>query len=464
MAILNTNVNESTARLISITGQGQDAGFIIKRTWPWLQAAGLTTNDTHINTLYKTLAAVTSVTNPKANNDSYGGKFIASVSMVKDENEDGEGSRASTVIQTLTKVKIATDVASLGTPDIGSDQETLNFLGFQEGQKYHVYHKYRYIDPATEAVAMGLVPTASGYTIVKRKFDIEDDKSGTLYVVFEKDTWTATSWTASRKQVSYINYGTSGVRQGKAGGKGTEDVFELTGIPQGSTTTLATRARKCDTHRVVQNVTLIERGDGEYKISQRQGIAYESVSDTAAFIQTIKSNFNGGQQAGLIRVWPRRTKKASDTLASPAGRAMHPCKYRSQSYAHNTVHVTDNGDGTFDVTQQLMTDTSTGGGSAATYFPEVDEQVVKPFFRNSDDKVKLIAYRHHAKCFSSENAAWNWIKSFGTAGPDPFIVKGSNFVTKKAPFYFVGQVTMGSSQTLAYPLATNAVIGRTRWN
>ena len=472
MAILNTNTSESNARLISIEGQPQDAGFVIRRTWPWLQAAGLASNDTHINSLYKTIAAVTSVTNPKANNDSYAGKFMASLATAKDESEDGDGSRASTIVQVLAKVKVVLagsgtgDVATLGTPDKGADKETLNYLGFQEGTQEHIYHKYRNLDSATKDLAMGKVPTETGYTIVKRKFDIESDKTATLYVVFEKDTWTAKAWLTDRKLVSYINYDTRSnlhnETNGKTGGKGYEEEFQLTGLSNQTDgyPRAVTKAQKGDTHRVVQNVTLVERGDGEYKVTQKQGVSFAGTSASTAEIIMIKSDLNGGQQAGMIRQWPRRTLAAKNTLlAGEAVAAVSP-------YLHDSVRVDDNGDGTFDVTQTLSS-TDGEAGTAQTYFNETHYQVVKMFVRTTDDTKKFAVYQKYMKCFSSHQHGNEYIGGLVVAKRSSdtriYLLKGSDSVTKKAPFYFVAQAVLGSSATLTWPLASTGSMGVTDW-
>ena len=207
MAILNTNISECNARLVTISGQPQDAGFIIKRCWPWLQGSGAKTNDTHINTLYRTIAAVETVTNPKANNDSYAGLFVASVTLVKDENEDGTESRASSIVQTLTKVKTVTTEASMGTPDKGSDFEIIHYLDIQPGTDEHCYYIYRNLNPASRATAMTVsVSVPSGYTAeLKREFKVETDKTGTLYIVFIKRTWRG--WTDTGADLkNYDNY------------------------------------------------------------------------------------------------------------------------------------------------------------------------------------------------------------------------------------------------------------------
>jgi hypothetical protein len=207
MAILNTNTSESWARIVTFEGQAQDAGFKITRQWPWIQGHGAASNDTHVNSLWNTMKGVTSVTNPKVNNDSYAGKFIASSCLVRDENADGTGNRATSIVQVLTKVKTTLSTeASLGTPDIGSDKEILHYLDIEPGTDEHCYYIYKNLDPAARSTAQSVsISVPSGYTAeLKRKFDVEPDKTGTLYVVFIKRTWNA--WAHDSYKVDFTEY------------------------------------------------------------------------------------------------------------------------------------------------------------------------------------------------------------------------------------------------------------------
>jgi len=180
--ILNTSIGESDARLIRVDGQPQDAGFKVTRGFPWL--AGYTDTGTDgIRSIITALNATTSYdSGVQANGRLYTGKFVVSENRAYDENEDGTEARDCKIVQVCTKVKTVTDVNSLGTPDKARDRKTLNFLGFQEGEQYHIYHKYRNLDPADGATAITLSPTETGYTIVFRDFIIEADKTGTLLV------------------------------------------------------------------------------------------------------------------------------------------------------------------------------------------------------------------------------------------------------------------------------------------
>jgi hypothetical protein len=461
-SILAITTAEADARLVGITGQAQDAGFKVTRSWPWI--AGVTSTGTgDVKTLVAALNTVLTYTDPKANGVTYTGKFVNSDTSAKDENVDGNESRATSIVQVLTKVKVPTDVAGLGTPDIGADKETLNYLGFQEGTQEHIYHKYRNLDPSTITVVMGLTPTSTGYTIVKREFNIETDKTATLLVVFEKDTWTAKVWANDKKVVSYINYDTTNnTGIGNQGGKGYEVQTQLTGINQSEYPARVVDAQAGDANRVVQNVTLVQRRNGEYEIGQRQGISFSGTADADAFIAGAKSSMYGAQSPGLTRVWPRRTYAAMITLTTTTGKA---CNNYS-TYIHNSFYVDDHGDGTFTVTQTLGS-TETGGTVQPTYFAEVNIQTVKTFSRTKDNKNKYIIYQKWLKCFSSEAAGLAYIKDILTtkypSTPSAYVVKGSDRVTKKDFAYYVAQVVVGATQTEAWPPATTAVIGEADW-
>lgn len=193
MTMLKITTNESEARLVNVIGQPQDAGFKLVREWPWIQGARPNTSAADVKTLIDALNSCTIRTNPKANNDSYRGRFLLSENRVLDENDAGTGDRRVSIIQTLTKVKAVTDVTSLGTPDKGAEYEILNFLGFEQGYGNYLYHIYRNLNPAQRDTVMALNPSESGYIIQNKQFKIEADKTATFYVVFKKHTWNAWS-------------------------------------------------------------------------------------------------------------------------------------------------------------------------------------------------------------------------------------------------------------------------------
>ena len=443
MAILNTSTSDTAARLVGVQGQPQDAGFKLTQVWPWISGRGAST-DTDVKSLVTGLNATTTATNPKANNDSYAGTFVVSSVEAKDENVDGTGDRACSIVRVLTKVKSGSDVAGCGTPDIGSDKATLNFLGFQEGEQEHVYYIYRNLNPANRATTMGLSPTLAGYTIVKRKYEIETDKTGTFTVVFEKDTWPISgqlTWAGNKIKVTVINYDArSNTGLGNAGGSGYQEEQQLTGLSETGYVPVLVKAKRGDTNRVVTDVTVIERGDGEYQIKQRQAISFASTSDTAALIEDIGGEFAGTKLPTLRRTWPRRTLAAKNTLTTSTGKAINNYVYGSDTYIHNQVHIRDNRDGTFDVTQELGFVEGGGGATQETFFNDSNIEF-KYYIRSKDNYVKKRKFFHLRRGVVSEHAGWNWIKSKDTGVP---IVAGSARVLPRKHFYMAELLKSGN--------------------
>lgn len=354
--ILNQNTSDTNARLVQVVGQPQDAALKITQEWPW--QAGRVGSGSSAQELMVALNATTNLRKPYTNVDTYAGKFIVSDVKVKDENEEGTNDRKCTIIRTLSKVKEPTTVAGLGTPDKGADQITLNYLGFQEGKQRHIYHKYRNIDPAKRTTVMALNPSDTGYTIVKKTWEIESDKTGTYTVVFENDTWPRTGtldWNTNKVKVGYLNYDArSNTGGGKTGGAGIQEVQQLTGLSDTDYTPELVHALRADTHRVVQKIVLREKDDGEYEIEQTAQISFASTSDTAAEVIGIEAPFGDPLNEGIQRIWPRRTLAAKVALAdTSAGEARTNYTHQSIGYVHEKCQVNDNRDGTFDVIQTL---------------------------------------------------------------------------------------------------------------
>jgi len=332
-------------------------------------------------------------------------------------------------------------------------------MGFKEGTQAHIYHKYRNLNPyMNHATLLGLKPTDTGYTLVKRKLDIEEDKTGTLTVTFENDTWTQKRWmpvnsndTKARVKIRYINNDTKwSSENGNKGGAGIERVYELTGIPKQQRYTILATARKADTHYVAQNVTLIERQDGEYVVRQEIARTFASTSDTAAHIEIIQSDFGGSKAKSLRRIWPRRTYEAKETLIGSKGKAVSNYLYgTTDTYIHDSVTIKDNRDGSYDVIQDagLMIG---GGGVYNSMFFNDTFQVTRVYTRSADNKVKKRRYSRHIRSLSSESAAWNWIKGLhkaGVAANNYKIVEGSERVIRKGEFMYVADVLLTKTDT-----------------
>jgi hypothetical protein len=316
---------------------------------------------------------------------------------------------------------------------------------------------------------MALAPTttATGYTITKRDWKVENDKTATLTVGFEKNTWGPKVWATNKVKVSYSGYDARSNPEtltGRTGGSGLEEEWQLTGVNATGYTGALVKAQRGDTHRVVQNVTVVERANGEYVVSNRQGISYNSTTATGAFIARITGSMLGAQQAGQVRVWPRRTLFAKNKLVGTAGAAISD----SGDMLHDHVDITDHKDGTFTVTQYQTTINGSSGFTAAdVYFARIRRTEMKEFHRTKDDFIKKIYYQKFIKCFPSEADAQNWIKTLRqTTSPyqtdtSVTLVKGSDIVTRKDKYYFIAKATLQRSGDVV--TTSGYKIGITNW-
>lgn len=126
MTILNRGNTDSAARLVSIEGDPQHAGFKLTRQWERLYAPSVDTLSVAINDCVY-------YTNPKADYQSYSGVFIQSSLDPVARNDDSIDLR-----QTLTKVKFATAEA---------DADIVGQLGDPKVAGYELSRAWHYIDP-----------------------------------------------------------------------------------------------------------------------------------------------------------------------------------------------------------------------------------------------------------------------------------------------------------------------------
>jgi len=446
MTILAVTTAEADARLVSTEGISNEAGFKLTRCWPWV--AGKTATGSYVVSLVAALNAITTYTNPQANGRVYVGTFINSKTYAQDESTDGDNSRSTSIYQVLTLVKTPSTVASLGNPDVLADKSTLNFKGWKEGTQTRIYHKYKNINPyMNHSSVLALAPTDTGYTIVKREIDIEEDKSATLKVTFENDTWAAKTWASDKVKIQWVNNDTKrSSENGNKGGAGIERTYELTGIPITQRATIIPVARKADTHFVAQNVTIVERDNGEYVVRQQAARTFASTTDTAAHIELIQSNFGGAKEKALRRVWPRRTYAAKETLIGTGGKAVSNYLYSgTDTYIHDSVTVRDNRDGSYDVMQDLGNFIGGGGVYDSPFFNDSNIEW-KRYTRSKDNKQKRVKYIRRIKSTSSEPSARNWIRTgitnIGATATNYKVVEGSARVTKKGRYFYVAEVLL----------------------
>lgn len=140
-SILDQTTAEADARLIDVVGDPQIAGSVLKRGW--LEIAGQAASGNTVQELYATLNAVKTYTDPKANNKTYGGTWVNSVTRALDEFERGGATRDCSIIQELTKVTSISAIADLTalTPRI----HYKNTITHAEELNYGDHSMYEYI-------------------------------------------------------------------------------------------------------------------------------------------------------------------------------------------------------------------------------------------------------------------------------------------------------------------------------
>jgi len=179
---------------------------------------------------------------------------------------------------------------------------------------------------------------------------------------------------------------------------------------------------------VITNVRRQEKANGEYAISQNQRIAFEGTRNADALYARIR-DARGTSPAGLSKIWFRRTDTAKEALIALTGRARNADTYQGTIYYSQGVDVTDHGDGTFTVSQVLVGG-DTAYGAVNTFFTD-SYFVKKVVTRSRDNKKKRLFYWKFVSAKPTERSAVNFIESKQT------IIKGSDHIVKKAPFYYV---------------------------
>lgn len=188
-----TALTESEARMVSVDGEPQNAGFRITRAWVYVDPDAA-------DDLITTLSGVTTVSNPQADGETYTGTFAAG-RAVASGNEDG----SVTITQVLSKVSTVGDFADLYalTPadtrrtteevhpfDEAGDFEvyTVNQRIDREIQKFtNLYAENQdAIDAFTPAQLTAFAP--SGYAFLSKDLREEEDGTLTLEVTFQDIT------------------------------------------------------------------------------------------------------------------------------------------------------------------------------------------------------------------------------------------------------------------------------------
>lgn len=193
MSNLYLDKSESNARLVRVEGDPSVNGFKLFRNWQKRHSQS-------VDTLAQKLQLIKSYTNPKADRLAYNGKFV-----VKTYSTPVDGDEAYTIEQELTKVRSVTSDTDLLNPLIEREKESIHPFGNGTGTGWGIVFKYENLDPSSDTKCMVLKDTAlvahkakvyakpsgDSYTLVDRKTAIEDDRTATFYMLFQRKNRSA---------------------------------------------------------------------------------------------------------------------------------------------------------------------------------------------------------------------------------------------------------------------------------
>ena len=211
--LLLTTIADADWVFVDAEGNPVVNGYTLRRQVPYI-------DNRAADTLFVAQQAVTAVTNPVADGQTYTGKF-ANVKTESIEGTDPDNQREVIIRQTLVlvaSVDNVTELAALTSEKMRSD-EILNLFGLEEGERNVTGYKWRNVDPADQdnfiAISNANMVTnfASGSeSYLSRRFVKEEDNTGTAYALFQIETWTNVKGASpdkiidSRVEFGYDNY------------------------------------------------------------------------------------------------------------------------------------------------------------------------------------------------------------------------------------------------------------------
>lgn len=182
MSVLNTTTADSEARYVSISGDPRYGGFRMVRKWPAI-------NPVNADTLITNLNAVDTYGAPQMDRQTYSGKFIHS------RLEPSQGPEGIDITQELVKVTAISTHASLPTAKKQYDKSLLDPINKAKGYRRVLSLDYMYLDPASDTKCDVLADTAleskagSGWDLIGRQTNIEENRTMTFSNLFERDTF-----------------------------------------------------------------------------------------------------------------------------------------------------------------------------------------------------------------------------------------------------------------------------------
>ena len=205
------------------------------------------------------------------------------------------------------------------------------------------------------------------WVYVDRKWTVQPDGTAEFAFLFEVRRWDAAWSTSGTSSGDEVQLGQSGVHT--AGTDPNEDatgwaevkIEQLTGVPIADRATLLSRLQSANSQYVTSSVQIHENArDGYLAASREQRRKFEGDADTDAIILVL-AGARYDRPARLARWWPRRSLAALTALIGASGKAVSgysftfPADASATSLFSDRTNITDNGDTTYDVRQELST-------------------------------------------------------------------------------------------------------------
>ena len=166
------------------------------------------------------------------------------------------------------------------------------------------------------------------------RFDVLENNTGRFSILFKRSEWTNT-WDGA-DFVSDVN----------ASGTSATQVHTASGMDAGAAVGAWDNSATADSGYGVVGRQRIAKPDGEYEVSRTQKSQSETTDGTDALITKF------GDAGDVIRrYFPRRTAAAAAIMVGAGGAAVSDFTYDGKTYTRTTGDASDNGDGTYDVTQ-----------------------------------------------------------------------------------------------------------------
>ena len=333
-----------------------DGGYVLSRELQFL-------DNRSSDDLAALLVAESTFTNPKADLQTYTGTFVNSAVTVK-ETTSSTGQRSVTITHTMIRVNtltgsesavLATNLSTFTSINT-RDNAILNLFGLQTGEGDNQGFIFANMNPssANKTACMDTITDADlvaqlavGWTYADRQWKEDKDGTAMFAVGFRKVSWTNT-WS----QADLMG-------DGSTGGYARVRTEIVDGVPNSSRATVLAAALVPDTGYVVAGVSISETADGSISANSRQATAYTNTTHATSTAVFYKSEYGGEDRITKCQ-WKRVTTTTKDTLIGTGGAAISEWAYifpgdtNTTTNAHVSVSIQDNGDGTYDVLQNLI--------------------------------------------------------------------------------------------------------------